>query len=343
MQGIRWLHREYETRGWSRRWGEEINRTIAKQSAAYGRPTPPEHFHTCALLEAVTCSKPESMRATLQLLLEVGCRLDVLARTAATNDLPLVGWWVMLKHVSKVAAHFRGMDGSGWQHLLATLLAMCARKAPSAEQYAAALRALQQHGGGVTLKRPLRYPGDTATNGHGGVRAEGVSLLLRTVQCDTTHALLGVCQVLDERPDGQDILAMHAPGLLIAAVRDGRLGHCRALLDRGASVLLPDEHGVHALWAAAAARKEAVEKVALLCEALRTRFAARREVREDLRRRLAAEGPGSMSLAQWALANWTLGVIEHLEAMGVQLNVAYEGGDPPLRAACTVPWAHSCV
>ena len=34
------------------------------------------------------------------------------------NDLPLVSWWVMLKHVAKVAAHFRGMDGSGWQHLL---------------------------------------------------------------------------------------------------------------------------------------------------------------------------------------------------------------------------------
>ena len=181
--------------------------------------------------------------------------------------------------------------------------------------------------------------------GHDGVRAKGVSLLLRTVQCDTTHALLGVCQVLDERPDGQDILAMHAPGLLIAAVRDGRLGHCRVLLDRGVSVLLPDERGEHALWAAVTAREEAAEKVALLCESLRGRFAADPgTVLEEVRRAAGGRGarrhePGAVGAGEAA----THGLIGHLEAMGVPLNVAYEGGDPPLRTACTVIWARSCV
>ena len=45
-----------------------------------------------------------------------------------------------------------------------------------------------------------------------------------------------------------------------------------------------------------------------------------------------------MSLAQWAVANRAHGLVKQLEGMGVQLNVAYEGGDPPLRTACTVYW-----
>ena len=331
IKSISWLSEQFKdmVSSQSPRWVGEINSRLTKRSAAYGRPTPPERFHTSPLLEAATSSRPDSTRATLQLLLEVGCAINLLLPGAGLDDvdLPLVSWWVIYKHSAKVA-------GPRWQQTNLVLLAMCARTAPSAEQYAAALRALQQHGGGTDLKYPVRY---NVMDIHGrGTRSVEVNLLLRAVACDTAHALLGVCQVLDERPDGQDILALYAPGLLIAAVRDGRLGHCRALLDRGAEVLLPDESGVHALWAAVTAREEAAEKASLLFATLRSRFAAQPDKWEELPQRLAAEGPGGMSLVQWAVAHRAHGLVKHLEAMGVQLNVAYKGGDPPLRTACTV-------
>ena len=141
--------------------------------------------------------------------------------------------------------------------------------------------------------------------------------------------------MLDTLPDGADALAVNFPELLIAAVAHGTPGHCRELLDRGGSVSLAANNGVTPLWAAVAARQDAAERVALLCEALRGRFTARSEDTDDLRWRLAGEGPNGMSLAQWALAHRAHKLIGYLEAMGVPLNVSYEGGDPPLRTACT--------
>ena len=333
IHSIRWLCGQYSARGWSERWHQEINQTCIKRSSAYGMPAPPERFHTCAVLQAAACAAPEGMRTTLQLLLELGCRLDPLlpGQDNVRLDLSLVTWWAILKHLVKAAPENGGMDRNGYKDLALCLLAGCARAAPSAEQYAAALRALQQHG--ATLKRPVRL---LIGGPHSGPREVHVNLLRSAVQCGTTHALLGACLVLDAQPDGRDILAMQTPPLLVAAARQGRVGHCAALLERGAHVLLPGEGGEHALWAAAGAREEAAEKAALLCEALRSRFAGRAGGLEELRARLAAEGPGGLSLAQHALAQRAHGLVGHLEALGVPLNVAYAGADPPLRAACTV-------
>ena len=191
IHSIRWLRQEYDARDWRKDWSEGINDLIAKQSASYGKPTPPEEFLTCAVVEAVTCARPASMRATLQLLLEVGCRLDHLVPGSATVDLPLVSWWVIFKHVTKhVASRVRERECSQWVPQLTIALAHSARTAPSAEQYAAAVRALQQRG--ATLKRPATYD----IIGPDGIeRHLATNPLLQSVAADTTHALLGVCRV----------------------------------------------------------------------------------------------------------------------------------------------------
>ena len=142
--------------------------------------------------------------------------------------------------------------------------------------------------------------------------------------------------MLDSLPDGADVLAVHFSDLLIDAVAYGTPCHCRQLLDRGGNISLPANDGETPLWAAVTARQEAAYNVALLCQALRGRFTAHSEDTDDLRWRLAGEGPNGMSLAQWALKHRAHRLIGYLEAMGVPLNVSYEGGDLPLRTACMV-------
>ena len=335
--GVLWLATEYSHRGWVKRWEAEVNQLVIKRSAAHGRATPPQGSTTCALLAAARCKRRGSMQAAVQLLLELGCRPDGLLPCAAAQGLPLASWRVMAEYAAQW--EHPGAPGCSWE-VLGPLLAACARDAPSAGEFAAAFEVLQQRiadaiAGNLGKIAHASSKSEASDALAQRARAVNTDLLRRCVQCDTTHALLGVCRVLDSTTWG--ILARDAmPGLLVAAVRGGRLGHCRALLDRGADVLAADERGEHALWAAAAAREEAAEKAELLCKTLHSRYAERQDEWGGVQARLAAEGPGGVSLAQRAVAFRAHALVLNLSAMGVPLSVAYAGGDPPLRTACTV-------
>ena len=203
LHSVRWLHREYRARGWVERWETEVNAPVTRPTAEFAMPSPPERVTTGALLQAARWEKPESMRAMLQLLLEVGCQPRSLLSGPAIEGLTLASWWVIARWTAQHPGEHNG-DGK----VVMILLAAAARKAPSAGEYAEAIRALAQHGG--TIKKcALCYEygdgGEGAAVARDG-QAEGVAgaddvpfeyvnLLHRTVQCDTLHALAGVCQV----------------------------------------------------------------------------------------------------------------------------------------------------
>ena len=90
------------------------------------------------------------------------------------------------------AQHPGEHDGCG--KVVMILLAACARRAPSAGEYAAAIRALARHGG--TIKKcALWYKWVGDGKGTADVQTEYVNLLNRTVLCESIHALTGACQV----------------------------------------------------------------------------------------------------------------------------------------------------